>query len=236
MHDGFILIQGGINAMTNTDIDIKAFSQVPSAYVTDAMRRLGLITGWTAGVYSISKKRPHMFGRAVTLNYAPKKGLGAKLPGQFQIVKDCNPGAVLVFAARGSSCWVTGGNVANVAINQKLGGIAVDGCLRDIDEMAEADLPVFCRGAGVRPYANELELIAINVPVEFAGTQIYPGDILVGDGDGIVVVPADRIKEVLFQLGDIPQLEKELELAILRQASVSELNEIAMRKSQPRRK
>jgi 4-hydroxy-4-methyl-2-oxoglutarate aldolase len=214
---------------------IKMLEEVPSAYVTDAMRRLGILRGWTEGVYPISKKPRHMVGSAVTLKYSSKQGTGKKQPGQFDIVRDCKAGDVLVFAAGGSPCWLTGGNVANVAIYQGLAGITVDGCMRDVDELAELPFPVFCRGAGVRPYAHEIELIDINVPVQFAGTEIRPGDIIVGDGDGVVVIPADRMDEVLFQLADIPQLEKELEAAINRRVSVDELNEIAMRKSRPRK-
>lgn len=92
------------------------------------------------------------------------------------------------------------------------------------------DLPVFCRGAGVRPFSTHLELIDVDVPVEFAGAQIRPGDILVGDCDGIVVVPPERAEDVLFQARNIVFLEKEQEEAIRKQVPLKELNVILAKK------
>ena len=217
------------------DNQMEKFKQVPSAYITDAMRRAGHTTGWSCGLKPLSPTARSMAGRAVTLKYGPKQDVTKKQPGQFQIVRDCQPGDVLIFAAKGSGCWLTGGNVAQVAMYQGLAGIAVDGCLRDADEVGGLQIPVFCLGAGVRPYAHELALIDVNVPVDFAGTEVRPGDIVIGDGDGIVVVPADQADDVTYQLGDIEALEKELEEAIRRKAPVEELDEIAMRKSKPRK-
>ncbi|CAG0971958.1 partial 3-hexulose-6-phosphate synthase, partial [Anaerolineae bacterium] len=83
---------------------------------------------------------------------------------------------------------------------------------------------------GTRPFSTHLELADVNVPVEFAGTQIRPGDIVVGDGDGLVIIPADKASQVLFQALDIADLEKELEIAIKHEASLSEIEKFSKRK------
>ena len=72
-----------------------------------------------------------------------------------------------------------GENQAHVAMYRGLAGVCVDGCVRDADEVAALDIPVFSRGAGVRPYSTHLELTGVNVPVAFAGVQVRPGDIVV---------------------------------------------------------
>ncbi|RPJ20646.1 MAG: RraA family protein, partial [Planctomycetaceae bacterium] len=181
---------------------IAEFKQVPSGYVTDAMTRLGL-AGWSEGVLPISRSARHIAGRAVTLKYGPKRGDGAKLPNQYEVIRSCQPGDVLVLAAEGTPCWLLGENVCHTAMYHGLAGIAVDGCVRDWDEIAELEMPVFARGAGIRPFMTHLELIAVNEPVFFAGTQIRPGDIIVGDGDGLVIVAPERADDVLLQVRDV---------------------------------
>jgi 4-hydroxy-4-methyl-2-oxoglutarate aldolase len=121
-----------------------------------------------------------------------------------------------------------------VAYYHGVAGIAVDGCLRDIDTIAAMPLPVFCRGGGTKPYSEELMLTDINVPVEFAGAHIRPGDILVGDADGIVVIPAERIEDVLFQVGDIADIEAELEKGIKQKKPLPELAALLKQKHDPR--
>ncbi len=208
---------------------IKQFRDFPTGFVTDAMVRLGL-AGWSEGVLPLSPKSRHFAGRAVTMKYAPKRGDGAKLPNQYEVIRAANPGDVLVIAAEGTPCWLLGENVCHTALYRGLAAVVVDGCVRDADELAEMSMPVFARGAGIRPFSTHLELVAVNEPVEFAGTQIRPGDILVGDGDGIVVVPPKRADDVLYQVRDIAELEAEQEEAIKRQVPLSELNPILARK------
>ena len=213
---------------------IKEFAEVPSGFVTDAMVRLGL-SGWSEGVLPLSPRARRFAGRAVTMKYGPKRGGGAKRPNQYEVIREAKPGDVLVVAAEGSPCWLLGENVCHTALYQGLAAVVVDGCVRDADEIAELPMPVFARGAGIRPFSTHLELIAVDEPVEFAGAQIRPGDIVVGDGDGIVVVPAERAEEVLFQVRDVAEIEKEQEEAIKRQAPLSELNPILAKKKVPKK-
>jgi regulator of RNase E activity RraA len=208
---------------------INELKQVPTGYVTDAMVRLGL-SGWSEGVVPLSSTARHFAGKAVTLRYGPKRGSGARMPNQYEIIRDTKPGDVLVVAAGGTPCWLLGENVCHEAMYSGIAAVVVDGRVRDADEIAELPMPVFARGAGIRPFSTHLELTAVNEPVEFAGTQIRPGDIVVGDGDGIVVVPAERAEEVLLQVRDIAELEKEQEEAIKRRVPMSELNPILAKK------
>ena len=208
---------------------VKEFGKVPSGYVTDAMTRLGM-AGWSEGVVPLSPKARHIAGRAVTMKYGPKRGESRKLPNQYEVIRSAKPGDVLVVAAEGSPCWLLGENVCHTAMYHGLAGIVVDGCVRDADEIAELEMPVFARGAGIRPFSTHMELIDVNVPVEFAGTQIRPGDIVAGDGDGLVVVPPEMVDQVLLQVKDIAEIEREQEEAIRRQAPLDELKPILAKK------
>lgn len=208
---------------------LSEFKRVPTGFITDAMVRLGL-AGWSEGVFPLSRSARRFAGRAVTMKYGAKRGDVAKLPSQYQVIRESNPGSVLVVAAQGSPCWLLGENVCHTALYQGLAAVVVDGCVRDRDELAEMELPVFCRGAGTRPFSTHLDLVGVNVPVDFAGTQIRPGDIVVGDGDGLVIVPSERAEDVLFQVRDIAALEREQEEAIRQQVPLDKLHEILARK------
>ena len=118
----------------------------------------------------------------------------------------------------------------SVRLYRGLAGICVDGCVRDTDEIAALPLPVFARSAGIRPYSTELELVAVNVPVAFAGMQVRPGDIVVGDGAGLLAIPAEQAGAVLLQILDIAGLEQEMEAAIKRQAPIEEIERLGKRK------
>jgi regulator of RNase E activity RraA len=99
----------------------------------------------------------------------------------------------------------------------------VDGCVRDVDEIVDLPLPVFARGDGICPFWTHLEMVAVIVPVEFAGIQIQPGDIKVSEGDGLVGLPGNHANDVLFQTVVIAVVEQEMEEVIKCQVPVEEI-------------
>ena len=209
---------------------IAQFREMATGWISDAFDRIGL-SGWSEGVVPMSPKQRRFAGRAVTVQYLPKRGTGPKQPNHYEIMRNiAQPGQVVIIAALGTPCWLMGENQAHVAMYRGLAGVCVDGCVRDADEVAALDLPVFSRGAGVRPYSTHLELTGVNVPVAFAGVQVRPGDIIVGDCDGLIVVPGDRAEEVLKHTLAVAQLEKEKEIAIRNGASLEELAAISRNK------
>lgn len=210
---------------------IEALRAYPTALITDALKRLKVRQAWATGLSRISRPAARLAGRAIILNYAKTgTGSGQNLAGQFDIIEDCKPGDVLLYAALGVDAWLVGDNVANYATNRKLGGIVVDGGARDADDLARTDLPVFSRTVSARPYSYEIWLEAMNQPTTIAGAQVKHNDIVVGDGDGVVIVPSERAGEVLHQLGDLDTIDRELADSIARRAPLSEVNAIAARK------
>lgn len=208
---------------------VKELSKLPTAYVTDALLRLGL-GSWTDGVYPVSRSEKTVCGRAVTVKYSSKEELEGKHPSLMVRIRDCGPGEVLVVAANGTPCWLLGENLVRAAQIEGTAGIVVDGCVRDLEPIAAGSMPVFCRGGGTRPFSIHLALDAMDVAVEFAGASVRPGDIVIGDVDGLVIVPADRAEEVLYQAGDIDDYERETRAGIERRAPLEELASIIGRK------
>ena len=106
------------------------------------------------------------------------------------------PGAIIVVEAGDNDYAVAGGNVCAVAQKRGVAAFVVDGVIRDLAEARENRFPVFARG--VIPIPGGKDVIGVlNGPVRCGGVQVAPGDVVVADEEGIVVVPASRLDAVL---------------------------------------
>jgi regulator of RNase E activity RraA len=106
------------------------------------------------------------------------------------------PGAVIVVEAGDTDYAVAGGNVCLVAQKRGIAGFVVDGVIRDLAEARENRFPVFARGVIPIPGAKDAVGI-LDGPVRCGGVEVCPGDVVVADEEGIVVVPAGRAAAVL---------------------------------------
>jgi 4-hydroxy-4-methyl-2-oxoglutarate aldolase len=89
-----------------------------------------------------------------------------------------------------------GGLMATSALARKLGGLAIDGCVRDSEEILRMGFPVFCRGTCVRGTTKGI-LGSVNLPILFGEVPVEAGDLILGDDDGLVIVPQRNIVKVL---------------------------------------
>ena len=129
-------------------------------------------------------------------------------------LSECPKGSVLVVDGRGernTALW--GGLTTAAALRKGLAGIVVDGAVRDIAEIRRSRLPVFARAvvanAGGAEYTGELD-----VSVQCGGIVVTPGDWLVGDEDGVVVIPIGRLDEAIRIGNSIVEAEKRIAGAI----------------------
>lgn len=103
---------------------------------------------------------------------------------------------VIVVDAGGAECSTWGGMASCAAKLKGIAGLLVDGGVRDLEEMIEFEFPVFARMMVPTTGRTRLKVEAINVDVEIDGVPVSPGDIIVADGTGAVVLPADRAEEI----------------------------------------
>jgi 4-hydroxy-4-methyl-2-oxoglutarate aldolase len=101
-----------------------------------------------------------------------------------------------------------GALMATSALARSLGGLAIDGCVRDSAEIIDMGFPVFCRGFCIRGTAKAI-LGLINYPTLFGGVLVNPGDLILGDDDGIVVIGRDECEPVLEQT--LKRIDSEVE-------------------------
>jgi len=132
--------------------------------------------------------RTCLVGPAFTVDTAPADNLAVQ-----QAVTLAQPGDVLVIDAKGyldAGLW--GDVLTHYAQRAGIAGIVVDGAVRDSTEIVQLGFPVFTRGICIKG-TDKHNPGRINVPLMFAGTPVSPGDIILGDCDGIMVVPAAEL-------------------------------------------
>jgi regulator of RNase E activity RraA len=169
-----------------------------AANLADAMGRFNFM-----GPEIQSRSRLPLCGLAVTVLTRPgdnlmiHKALQVAEPGDVVVVNTCG----------GLTTAVFGELMCHTASAKKLGGIVVDGAIRDIDGITRLGFPAFSRtvSAGACDKDGPGE---INVPIACGGTAVMPGDIIVGDDDGVAVVPRDNAEEVLTLVGELMERER----------------------------
>lgn len=139
---------------------------------------------------------------------------------------------ILVFAGAGGFS-VLGENISTLLCNKGIKAVVLDGRCRDVDGISSLDMPVFCKGPSPRITPPDLQITDINIPVTISGVQINPGDIIIGDSDGIVLIPIDKFDETIKQVEWVAEVEKEAAEA-LGKVSIKEFEKIIFKKKKLR--
>jgi 4-hydroxy-4-methyl-2-oxoglutarate aldolase len=162
-----------------------------------------------------------LLGPALTVRCHPRDNL--MLHKALQIAQE---GDVLVAATDGypeAGYW--GGLMATSALARKLGGLAIDGCVRDSEEIIAMGFPIFCRGTCIRGTTKGL-LGSVNLPILFGEVPVHPGDLVLGDDDGLVVVPRAQMQAVLAASRQRVEAEKRKAAVLAGGVSSVEFNKL----------
>ena len=164
-----------------------------TATVSDALDRLGL-PGGALGIVPLGDGQ-RMAGPAFTVRYVPR-GPGGGTVGDY--LDDCVAGQVVVLDNAGRlDCTVWGGILTALAFEKGLAGTAIDGVCRDVRRPLELGYPIYSRGRFMRTGKDRVEVAGVNEIVTLGGVQVRPGDLVVGDDDGVVVVAGGSAGAVL---------------------------------------
>ncbi|HZU08243.1 MAG TPA: RraA family protein [Chloroflexota bacterium] len=193
-----------------SDALVEAFRALSVANISDALDRLG-IPGGCLGLVPLATGY-RMVGRAFTVRYVPV-GVTRGTVGDY--IDDLAPGTVVVLDNGGRlHCTVWGDILTAVAHQRGLAGTVIDGVCRDVARALELKYPIFSRGRFMMTGKDRVQVDAMQVPVSIGGVLVRPGDLLVGNDDGVVVVPHERAQEVL----EVAQQISAAEEAILAEA------------------
>lgn len=183
--------------------------------VSDALDRHG-IRGVLHGLHSLAAARPFA-GRAVTVRLGPPVD-GDTLPKQHlgtAAVDASGPGHVIVVAHQGrTDCAGWGGLLSRACAARGIEGVVVDGAARDLAEAVAVGLPVHARAATPVTARTRAVEHAWAEPVELDGITVRPGDLVLADAGGVVVIPAARSAEVLTTAERIAATEAAMAEAI----------------------
>lgn len=157
---------------------IERFRAIPVANLDDCMGRLAAVY---EGIKPVGKSG--LLGPALTVKVS--QGDNLMLHYAMDLAKE---GDVLVIDAGGfTGRAIFGGLMVNYLLHRKIAGIVVDGAIRDLEEIVSTGLPVYARGVSPNgPWKNGPG--EVNTPVQIGGQLAYPGDIVVGDADGVLFV------------------------------------------------
>jgi 4-hydroxy-4-methyl-2-oxoglutarate aldolase len=177
---------------------VRAFATAQTSFIADAMQGMNCLHYSIKGL-NIKQK---FCGVAVTALNGPRDNLAA-----MAMLDVAQKGDVLVIATnQDESGAVVGDHWAAIAKQRGVVGVVTDGLVRDAIGCEKLGPPMFCRGlspnAGYRNGPGE-----VNTPVSVGGTVIFPGDIIVGDRDGVVVVPRDEAPEIKTALAAVKKAE-----------------------------
>jgi regulator of RNase E activity RraA len=199
---------------------IEPFAHVPTGNICDAMDRFGAMD------YHIRPLDPAMrlCGPALTVRTRPGDNLAI-----YQALEVAQPGDILVISTYDYQVGSTFGDlVVNNAKRRGIGGIVCDGLCRDASGIRAVGLPVFVRGLSPSsPFKDGPG--EINGPISCGGVSVQPGDVIAGDEDGVVVVPARDLQLVAERLKAVIQKEEkmlaDLEAGKLKSEAVASLLE-----------
>jgi len=190
-----------------TDIR-EIFKKVSTANISDAMHRIGDLKD----IYAITSE-VKMIGPAVTVRTYP--GDWAK---SVEAIDIANKGDVIVIDAGGIGPAVWGELATNSSIQKKISGVVIDGATRDTEEIRKLDFPVFTKF--ITPCAGEPRgLGEINIPVKISDVTVKPGDWIVGDDDGVVVIPKEKAVEIANRAMDVLERENRIRKEIRKEKS-----------------
>ncbi len=189
--------------------------KVSTATITTALFKRGLRNQMIQGVQPLSPGQHQMVGEAYTLRYIPAREdlnpitvFQDRSHPQRKAVEECPHGAVMVIDSRKDPRAASAGSILVTRMMKRgVAGVVTDGGFRDAPEIAKLAIPTF----HVRPAAPTNltchQAIDINVPIGCGDAPVFPGDVIVGDGDGVVVIPAHIAEEIADEATEMTAFE-----------------------------
>lgn len=193
---------------------LEGYAAVATASVADAVDKVCGRRGYMEHALKPRINERRIVGPAVTVL---EEATSDPVPPQhaLDLIDESDPGSVIVIAIGGEAdVAVWGGLMTAGAWSRGLAGAVLDGGVRDLAEIRrDYDFPVIARSVSPGTTVGRYRTVASNVPVVCGGIEVHPGDIIVGDIDGVVVVPRAQAEAVLAMARQID--ERELEQARL---------------------
>lgn len=174
-------------------------NKVSTTNVSDALDALGL-KGATFGINKMYEGCRKIIGEAVTMKVVAAGLTKSTTHMGVNAIELAKEGDIIVIDNGGRidvNCW--GGVLSTGAKYKGVSGVVIDGACRDIDECIELDFPVYARSTICATARGRVMEEATNVMISFHGVQVRPSDVVMGDVSGVVIVPQERLEDVIVK-------------------------------------
>jgi regulator of RNase E activity RraA len=182
---------------------------VSTATLTTVLLKHGLRNTFIGGIRLINPNAPRMVGPAFTLRYIPAREdldvisvFEDRTHPQRKAIEDCPVGAVMVIDSRGDASAASAGGILVTRLWKRgVAGVVTDGGFRDTPDIAELPFAAYHAQPSAPTNLIKHHAADINLPIGCGGVPVYPGDVIVGDGEGVVVIPAgiaDKVADEAF--------------------------------------
>ncbi len=199
---------------------VEAFMKVSTANISDAMHRTGELRGLKP-VWEGEPSKLKFAGPAVTV-----RTYDGDWSAPVQAIDHANPGDVIVIDACQGEIAVWGELATNSCRSVGVVGVVIDGAVRDIDDIRKMEFPLFARH--FTPTAGEPKGFGeINAPIEICGRKVEPGDWIIGDESGVVVVPGNMAMEMANRAIDVNEKENRIREEIQRGSTLGQTQYLA---------
>ncbi|TPQ49085.1 ribonuclease activity regulator RraA [Prosthecomicrobium hirschii] len=198
-----------------TDATREKLKHVSTATLATALFKRGLRRQYLQDVHPLRFKGDNMVGPAYTLRYMPAREdlnpisvFQDRAHPQRKAVEECPPGAVMVIDSRRDARAASAGSILVTRLMVRgCAGIVTDGGFRDSPEIADLALPSYHHRPSAPTNLTIHQAIDINVPIGCGDAPVFPGDIVVGDGEGVIVIPAHLADEIADEATEMTAFE-----------------------------
>ncbi len=189
--------------------------KVSTATLCTALFKRGLRNQFIQDVRPLAPGLPNMVGEAFTLRYMPAREdlnpisvfLDRNHP-QRQAVEQCPEGAVLVIDSRKDARAASAGGILVTRLMKRgVAGVVTDGGFRDSPDIAKLGFPAYHHRPSAPTNLTLHQAIDINVPIGCGDAPVFPGDVIVGDAEGVIVIPAHMADEVAVEATEMTVFE-----------------------------
>jgi len=206
----------GTEAMSKLKPETRAkLKTVSTATLCTALYKRGLRNQFIQDVHPLNPNAEPMVGEAFTLRYIPAREdlnpisvFQDRSHPQRKAVEDCPPGAVFVIDSRKDARAASAGSILVTRLMVRgAAGVVTDGGFRDAPEIAKLGIPTYHNRPAAPTNITLHQALDINVPIGCGDAPVFPGDIVVGDGEGVVVIPAHIADEIATEAVEMTAFE-----------------------------
>lgn len=201
---------------------------VSTATLCTALYKRGPRNQFIQDVRPLNPSLGNMVGEAFTLRYIPAREdlnpisvFQDRAHPQRKAVEECPPGAVMVIDSRKDARAASaGGILISRLMKRGVAGVVTDGGFRDSPEIAQLDIPAYHNRPSAPTNLTHHQALDINAPIGCGDVPVWPGDVVVGDGEGVVVIPAHLADEIASEAVEMTAFEDFVQEEVLKGRSI----------------